>query len=80
MFFKSFFFYIYEHSTLFTCLYSLGRPWLIDNLDAWIDRLRGDAHYCAAVFVDNCGIDLVLGIFPFVRELIKRGTKVRRGF
>ncbi|XP_035721308.1 4'-phosphopantetheine phosphatase-like [Vespa mandarinia] len=54
-----------------------GRPWLVDNLDEWIHRLQNDApHKCAAIFVDNSGVDIVLGILPFARDLLQRGTKV----
>ena len=54
-----------------------GRPWLQDNLDDWIQRLQtGPAHKCAAIFVDNSGVDIVLGILPFARDLLQRGTKV----
>ncbi|KAF7997892.1 hypothetical protein HCN44_009290 [Aphidius gifuensis] len=54
-----------------------GRPWLEDNLDAWIERLQNESpHKCAAIFVDNSGVDIVLGILPFVRDLLQRGTKV----
>ncbi|XP_063235013.1 4'-phosphopantetheine phosphatase isoform X2 [Bacillus rossius redtenbacheri] len=53
-----------------------ARPWLVDCLDEWMDRLRGPAHKCAAIFVDNSGIDLVLGVLPFARELLQRGTEV----
>ncbi|KAE8729581.1 putative cysteine protease [Hibiscus syriacus] len=28
------------------------------------------------IFVDNSGADVILGIFPFARELLKRGTQV----
>ncbi|KAH8308272.1 hypothetical protein KR059_009772 [Drosophila kikkawai] len=52
------------------------RPWLLDNLDNWLKRLKGQPHKCAVVFVDNSGVDVVLGILPFVRGLLKRGTKV----
>ncbi|XP_073826676.1 4'-phosphopantetheine phosphatase [Musca autumnalis] len=54
------------------------RPWLMDDLDNWLERLHngGEVHKCAAIFVDNCGVDVVLGILPFARELLKRGTKV----
>ncbi|GAB6026236.1 Pantothenate kinase 4 [Chamberlinius hualienensis] len=52
------------------------RPWLVDDLDQWLDRLKGPAHNCAAIFVDNSGIDIVLGIVPFAIELLQRGTKV----
>ncbi|KMY88255.1 4'-phosphopantetheine phosphatase [Drosophila simulans] len=52
------------------------RPWLLDNLDSWLNRLKGEPHKCAVVFVDNSGVDVVLGVLPFVRGLLKRGTKV----
>ncbi|RZF32049.1 hypothetical protein LSTR_LSTR005953 [Laodelphax striatellus] len=53
------------------------RPWLVDCLDAWLDRLeQKEAHHCAAIFADNSGVDIILGILPFARELIQRGTKV----
>ncbi|XP_024084620.1 pantothenate kinase 4-like isoform X2 [Cimex lectularius] len=52
------------------------RPWLIDNLDAWIEQIEEKPYKLAAVFVDNFGFDLVLGVFPFIRELLKNGTKV----
>lgn len=54
-----------------------ARPWLIDDLDAWTERvLDGAAHRCAAVFVDNAGCDIVLGMIPLVRWLLGRGTDV----
>ncbi|XP_020346341.1 4'-phosphopantetheine phosphatase isoform X1 [Oncorhynchus kisutch] len=52
------------------------RPWLIDNYDQWLERLNGPPHKCALFFVDNSGIDIILGVFPFVRELLCRGTEV----
>ncbi|VDP12570.1 unnamed protein product [Soboliphyme baturini] len=33
-------------------------------------------YHCACVFVDNSGFDIVLGVFPFVRELLRNGSKV----
>ncbi|XP_011879883.1 PREDICTED: pantothenate kinase 4 isoform X2 [Vollenhovia emeryi] len=54
-----------------------GRPWLQDNLDEWVHRLQnGPPHNCAAIFVDNSGADIILGIIPFARDLLQRGTKV----
>ncbi|XP_076171818.1 4'-phosphopantetheine phosphatase [Ptiloglossa arizonensis] len=54
-----------------------GRPWLQDDLDDWIYRLEtGPSYKCAAIFVDNSGVDIVLGILPFARDLLLRGTKV----
>lgn len=52
------------------------RPWLTDDLDSWLERLEGPPHRCATIFVDNSGMDVVLGILPFARELLSRGTKV----
>ncbi|XP_062521301.1 4'-phosphopantetheine phosphatase-like isoform X1 [Corticium candelabrum] len=52
------------------------RPWLVDAFDDWLERLRGPPHSCAVIFTDNSGNDVILGIFPFVRELLNRGTKV----
>lgn len=37
---------------------------------------QGSAHKCAVIFVDNSGVDIVLGVMPFARELLNRGTKV----
>ncbi|KAL7637380.1 UNVERIFIED_CONTAM: hypothetical protein RMT77_012108 [Armadillidium vulgare] len=53
-----------------------ARPWLRDDLALWLDRLKGPPHQCALIFLDNSGCDVVLGIIPFARELLKRGTKV----
>ncbi|XP_055626983.1 4'-phosphopantetheine phosphatase [Toxorhynchites rutilus septentrionalis] len=52
------------------------RPWLIDCLDEWLQRIQGPPHTCATIFTDNSGTDIVLGILPLVRELLKRKTKV----
>jgi len=52
------------------------RPWFIDDLDAWLERLRGPAHRAALLFVDNAGPDVVLGMMPFARMLLQRGTRV----
>lgn len=53
------------------------RPWLVDGLDAWLDRLRtGKPHNAAVLFVDNAGCDIALGMIPFARYLLSRGTGV----
>lgn len=39
--------------------------------------LQGPPHKCALFFVDNSGVDIILGVIPFVRELLSRGTEVR---
>jgi len=56
------------------------RPWLYDDFDNWLTRLKGPPHKCAFIFVDNSGIDIILGIFPFARLLLKLGTQVRMSF
>lgn len=53
------------------------RPWRIDGFDGWLKRLRsGKPHVAAVLFVDNCGCDIVLGMIPFARALLQRGTKI----
>ncbi len=53
------------------------RPWLMDHLDAWLSRWQnGPAHRSAVLFVDNAGSDIVLGMIPLARELVRRGTRV----
>jgi type II pantothenate kinase len=53
------------------------RPWLIDDLNSWIGRLHHrEPHGRALLFIDNAGPDLILGMLPFARFLIDRGTKV----
>ncbi|EFJ49670.1 hypothetical protein VOLCADRAFT_80583 [Volvox carteri f. nagariensis] len=52
----------------------LSRPWAVDNLDE--GEGAGPRWRQAAVFVDNAGTDVVLGILPFARVLIKAGTRV----
>ncbi len=54
-----------------------ARPWFVDHLDAWRDRwINGPKHNCAVMFVDNAGPDVLLGMIPFARELLRRGTRV----
>jgi len=52
------------------------RPWLFDDFDDWLSRQRGPAYKSAVIFIDNSGIDIILGIFPFAVDLLERGTKV----
>ncbi|XP_037535594.1 4'-phosphopantetheine phosphatase isoform X2 [Nematolebias whitei] len=52
------------------------RPWLVDSYDQWLERQKGPPHKCALFFVDNSGVDIILGVMPFVRELLSRGTEV----
>uniref|UniRef100_A0A0A9Y795 4'-phosphopantetheine phosphatase n=1 Tax=Lygus hesperus TaxID=30085 RepID=A0A0A9Y795_LYGHE len=53
-----------------------SRPWLYDDLDKWIERMDGPPHKKALIFVDNLGFDLIIGVLPFARELLIRGTKI----
>lgn len=54
------------------------RPFLIDDINLFIDNLRTRAkpYRRAVIFVDNSGADVVLGILPFARELLRLGTDV----
>lgn len=53
------------------------RPWFVDHLDAWSGRwLHGGPYKCAVMFVDNAGPDVLLGMIPFARELLRAGTGV----
>lgn len=54
----------------------LPRPWAVDDLDAFVARLAAGRHRKALLFVDNAGADVVLGMLPLARELIRRGTEV----
>lgn len=50
----------------------------MDDLDALLSHFasRPRPHSKAILFVDNAGPDVVLGMIPFARELLKRGTQV----
>ena len=52
------------------------RPWFIDHVQDWLARLQEGPYRCAAIFVDNSGLDVILGVLPFARELLNHGTKV----
>lgn len=52
------------------------RPWRYDALDAWSARLNSKPYQAAVLFVDNAGPDVVLGIIPLARDLLRRGTTV----
>lgn len=47
------------------------RPWLVDDADAWLAAFE-TGWGCPLVFVDNAGPDIVLGMLPLVRELLRR--------
>lgn len=53
------------------------RPWSVDDFDALAARIAaGPAHAKAVLFVDNSGADVVLGMLPLARELVRRGAAV----
>ncbi|KAK1268032.1 Pantothenate kinase 2 [Acorus gramineus] len=60
----------------------MHRPWQVDDFDAFSKRMLGSAnekpqpHKRALLFVDNSGADIVLGMLPLARELLRRGTEV----
>jgi len=59
-----------------TVLKLKGRPWCVDDFDAMQSRFASKTYAKAIVFVDNAGADVCLGMIPFIRELIRRGTEV----
>jgi type II pantothenate kinase len=56
------------------------RPWRVDDLDEFAARLVGRGatppYKRALLFVDNAGADVVLGMLPFARELLRAGCEV----
>eukprot|EP00878_Enallax_costatus_P022799 GHUV01024212.1.p1 GENE.GHUV01024212.1~~GHUV01024212.1.p1 ORF type:complete len:169 (+),score=29.76 GHUV01024212.1:1696-2202(+) len=49
---------------------------VIDDLDTVLERFSSHKYQKAVMFVDNAGADVILGMLPFARELLKAGTKV----
>ncbi|XP_043703868.1 pantothenate kinase 2-like isoform X2 [Telopea speciosissima] len=60
----------------------MQRPWRVDDFDIFKERILGSGdkkpppHRRALLFVDNSGADIVLGMLPLARELLRRGTEV----
>lgn len=54
----------------------LPRPWVIDDLEQFKLQWLRKSWKKVVIFVDNAGSDIVLGILPFARELLRRGTQV----
>ncbi|GMH02894.1 hypothetical protein Nepgr_004733 [Nepenthes gracilis] len=63
-------------SFLASCQNLVPRPWVIDDLDNFKLNWSKKSWKKAIIFVDNSGADIILGILPFVRELLKRQTQV----
>ena len=70
---------------------SIARPWAVDCFDelnekmSWTDHLSDKTgsgfvtfhkYRKALLFCDNSGADVVLGMIPFARELLRHGTDV----
>lgn len=53
-----------------------ARPWCVDDFDRLARRFTAVLHEKAVVFVDNAGADVLLGMVPFARHLLQRGTRV----
>ncbi|KAI4387664.1 hypothetical protein MLD38_000080 [Melastoma candidum] len=54
----------------------VSRPWVIDDLDSFKQTWSRKSWKKAIICVDNSGADIILGILPFARELVRRGTQV----
>lgn len=52
------------------------RPWLIDDFDAFADRMMNHRHKKAIYFIDNAGSDFLLGAIVLIRWMARRGTRV----
>jgi type II pantothenate kinase len=54
----------------------ITRPWLIDQFTEFARWYFAHPPAKAAIFVDNAGSDIILGILPLTRWLAGRGTRV----
>ncbi|KMT01585.1 hypothetical protein BVRB_9g215810 [Beta vulgaris subsp. vulgaris] len=63
-------------SFLTSCQNLVPRPWVIDDLETFKLQWNKKSWQKAVIFVDNSGADIILGILPFARELLRRGTQV----
>nr|POF21659.1 uncharacterized protein CFP56_26323 [Quercus suber] len=63
-------------SFLASCQNLVPRPWVIDDLDTFKLKWSKKSWKKAIIFVDNSGADIILGILPFARELLRLGTQV----
>lgn len=52
----------------------LPRPWAIDNVETFCDRMMSHTYNQAMIFVDNSGADVMLGMLPFARELLNQNV------
>lgn len=63
-------------SFLASCQNLVPRPWVNDDLDAFVLKWGRKPWKKVVIFVDNSGADVVLGVLPFARELLRRGIQV----
>ncbi|KAK7380192.1 hypothetical protein VNO78_32682 [Psophocarpus tetragonolobus] len=63
-------------SFLASCQNLVPRPWVIDDLDIFKLKWSKNPWKKVIIFVDNSGADIILGIMPFARELLRRGSQV----
>jgi uncharacterized protein with ATP-grasp and redox domains len=54
----------------------ITRPWLIDQFNAFAKYYFNTIPRKAAMFVDNAGSDIILGMVPLARWLARHGTEV----
>ncbi|KAL0356494.1 UNVERIFIED_CONTAM: Damage-control phosphatase [Sesamum calycinum] len=59
-----------------SCQNLVPRPWVIDDLDNFISKWGRKSWKKAIIFVDNSGADIILGILPFARELLRHSVQV----
>ncbi|KAJ6365618.1 hypothetical protein OIU76_030403 [Salix suchowensis] len=59
-----------------SCQNLTPRPWVIDDLDTFKVKWNKKTWKKVVIFVDNSGADIILGIFPFARELLRCGAQV----
>ncbi|KAK7278361.1 hypothetical protein RJT34_23389 [Clitoria ternatea] len=59
-----------------TCQNLVPRPWVIDDLDTFKMKWSKKSWKKVIIFVDNSGADIILGILPFARELLRCGSQV----
>jgi type II pantothenate kinase len=51
----------------------------VDDLDTVLLHFQQHKYRKAVLFVDNAGADVILGMLPFARQLLKAGTQVGWG-
>lgn len=52
------------------------RPWFVDKFEDFVEKLKLAPYRSCVIFVDNSGVDFILGILPLTRALLLQGTRV----